>query len=105
VVRNRATGAYERIELTIVTNDTKNWHRRTAVIDITDPLTHPAAERLVADLTDPTRLVDALDAVEKLAGHSVTTEATTMKRIEHSTYGAQAMGNGIKFTVDSFDVR
>jgi hypothetical protein len=105
VVRNRLSGAFERIELTIVTNDTKTWHRRTAVIDITDPATHPAAMRLVADLTDPSRVADALDAVEGLAGHSVTIEETTMKRIDRSSYGVHAMGTGVKFTVDELDVR
>jgi hypothetical protein len=105
LVRNRATGAFERIEVTIVSTNTKNWDRRTMVIDLTDPVTHPAAKRLVDDLTDPTKLVDTLDALEKLMGHSLATEHTTMKRTAHSTQGVQVMGNGIKFTVDEFDVR
>ena len=105
LVRNEATDGFERIELTVVTDDGKTIERRTAAIDLTDPITHPAAQRLVDRITDPTGLPDAVDAFEKLLGHQVTIEHTTLRRVKRSTHGIEAMGNGVRFTVDELDVR
>jgi hypothetical protein len=35
----------------------------------------------------------------------VTTEHSTMRRVARSTHGIEAMGSGIRFTVDELDVR
>ena len=105
LVRDAVTGEFDRIEFTVVTENGKNIERRTAVIDLTDPSTHPAAQQLVDGLTDPTRLPDSIDALEKLMGHRVTTEQTTMRRISKSTYGIEGYGNGGKFIVEELDVR
>ena len=105
LVRDAVTGAFTRLEFTIIAEINKNIERHTAVIDLRDPSTQSATQRLVADLTDPTRLPDALDAFEKLLGHRVTTEQATMRRMSKSAYGIEWMGNGGKFTVDTLDVR
>ena len=105
VVRNDRTGEFDRIELTIVTENAKNLDRRTAVIDLTDPTTHDAAQSLIDGVTNPTGLPDAIDAIEKLLGHRVTIEHTTMRRLGLSTYGMGAFGNNLEFTVDELDVR
>jgi len=83
----------------------KNIEGHTVVIDLIDPTTQPAAQLLVDSLTDPTRLPDALDAVEKLLGHRVTIEQATLRRMSKSTYGIEGMGNSGKFTVETIDVR
>ncbi|HUP76232.1 MAG TPA: hypothetical protein VM282_24575 [Acidimicrobiales bacterium] len=105
LVRDVMTGEFSRIEFTIVTQSGKNIERHTAVIDLRDPATHPAAQRLVDDLTDPSRLPDAIDAMEKLLGHRVTTEQATLRNMGKSTYGVEGMGNSGKFTVETLDVR
>ena len=105
LVRDEATGAFSRIEFTVVVEKGKNIERHTAVIDLGDPTTQPAAQRLVDVLTDPTRLPDALDAIEKLLGHRVATEQATLRRMSKSTYGIEGMGNSGKFTVETIDVR
>ena len=105
LVRDVATGAFSRIEFTAVVEKGKNIARHTAVIDLSDPTTQPAAQRLVDTLTDPTRLPDALDALEKLLGHRVTIEQATLRRTSKSTYGIEGMGNSGKFTVETLDVR
>jgi len=105
VVRNNETGGFDRLEFTIVTENGKNIERRTAVLELTDPTTQPAAQRLIDDLTDPTRLPDSIDAIEKLLGHWVTTERTTLRRMDKSSYGIDVLGTGVKFTVDELDVR
>jgi hypothetical protein len=105
LVRDVMTGEFSRIEFTVVAQTGKTIERHTAVIDLSDPDTHPAAQRLVDDLTDPTRLPDAIDAVEKLLGHRVTTEQATLRNMGKSTYGIEGMGNSGKFTVETLDVR
>jgi hypothetical protein len=100
-----ASGAFERLEFTIVTDGGTAIERHTAVIDLTDPVTQPAAQRMVDVLTDPGRLPEAIDALEALLGHQVTTEHSTMRRVARSTHGIEAMGSGIRFTVDELDVR
>ena len=105
VVRNETSGAFEHVELTVVSDDGRTVERRTAVIDLTDPATHPDAQRLVDRITDPTGLPDAYDALEKLLGHRVTVEHTTLRRITRTTHGVDVMGNGVRFTVDELDVR
>jgi hypothetical protein len=105
LVRNETSGGFEHIEITIVSDDGRTIERRTAVIDLTDPVTHPAAQRLVDRITDPAGLPDAYDALEKLLGHQVTVEHTTMRRVTRTTHGVEAMGNGLRFTVDELDVR
>ena len=105
VARNNETGDFDRLEFTIITENGKNIERRTAVLELTDPTTQPAAQRLIDDLTDPTRLPDSIDAIEKLLGHWVTTERTTLRRMDKSSYGIDVLGTGVKFTVDELDVR
>ncbi|MEO8692660.1 MAG: hypothetical protein ABI658_04035 [Acidimicrobiales bacterium] len=105
LVRDTATGDFSRIELTIVAEIGKNIERHTAVIDLRDPETHPAAQQLVDGLTNPLQLPDSLDALEKLLGHRVTIEQATLRRMDKSTYGMEWMGNGAKFTVETLDVR
>ena len=105
LVRDSATGAFSRIEFTVVVEKGKNIERHTAVIDLSDPTTQPAAQRLVDAVTDPTRLPDALDALEKLLGHRVTVEQATLRRMSKSTYGIEGMGNSGKFGVETLDVR
>ncbi len=105
LVRDTATGEFSRIELTIVTEIGKNIERRTAVIDLSDPATHPAAQQLVDGLTNPLRLPDSLDALEKLMGHRVTIEQATLRRMGKSTYGVEGLGNSGTFTVETLDVR
>ena len=105
LVRDAVSGEFDRIEFTVITENGKNIERRTAVIDLTDPATHPAAQRLVDGLTNLTQLPDSIDALEKLLGHRVTTEQTTMRRISKSTYGITGYGNGGKFIVEELDVR
>jgi hypothetical protein len=105
LVRDAVTGAFSRIEFTAVVERGKTIERHTAVIDLDDPTTQPAAQQLVDVLTDPTRLPDALDAIDKLLGHRVTTEQATLRRTSTSTYGVEGLGNSIKFTVETLDVR
>jgi hypothetical protein len=105
LVRDVATGELTRLEFTIVVESGKNIERHTAVIDLTDAATAPDAQRLVDGLTNPLQLTDTLHALEKLLGHRVTIEQATMRRMDKTTYGAEWMGNGAKFTVESLDVR
>jgi len=105
LVRDAVTGAFSRIEFTAVVERGKTIERHTAVIDLDDPTTQPAAQQLVDVLTDPTRLPDALDAIDKLLGHRVTTEQATLRRTGTSTYGVEGLGNSAKFTVETLDVR
>jgi hypothetical protein len=105
LVRDAMTGEFSRLEFTIVTQTGKNIECHSAVIDLRDPATHPAAQRLVDDLTDLSRLPDAIDAVEKLLGHGVATDRTTLRNMGTSTYGIEGMGNSGKFTVETLDVR
>jgi hypothetical protein len=105
LVRDVMTGEFSRLEFTIVAQTGKTIDRHTAVIDLTDPATHPAAQRLVDSLTDPSRLPDAVDAMEKLLGRRVTTEQETLRNMGKSTYGIEGMGNSGKFTVETLDVR
>jgi hypothetical protein len=105
LVRDHETGEFTRIEFTIITETGKNIERHTAVIDLSDPATHPVAQQLIDDLTEPLQLPNALDALDKLMGHRVTIEQGSMRRIAKTTYGADWMGNGAKFTVESLDVR
>ena len=105
LVRDNVTGAFSRLEFTVIAQTGKTIERHTAVIDLRDPVAHPAAQRLVDDLTDPARLPDAIDALEKLLGHRVTTEQATMRNMGRSTYGIEGMGNSGTFTVETLDVR
>lgn len=105
IVRDETSGDFEHIEVTVVSDDGRTIERRTAAIDLTDPATHPVAQRLVDRLTDPTGLPDAYDALENLLGRQVTVEHTTLRRITRKTHGVEAMGNGVRFTVDELDVR
>ena len=105
IVRDETSGGFERIEVTVVSDDSRTIERRTAVIDLTDPDTHPVAQRLIDRLTDPAGLPDAYDALEKLLGRQMTVEHTTLRRITRKTHGVEAMGNGVRFTVDELDVR
>jgi hypothetical protein len=100
-----ASDDFERLEITIVTDDGRSIDRRTAVIDITDPATRPDAQRVVDGLTDPTKLPDVLDAVDDLRGHQTTAEHSEMRRVKRSAHGVEAMGNGVRFTVDELDLR
>jgi hypothetical protein len=100
-----ASDDFERLEVTIVTDDGRTIDRRTAVIDITDPLVRPDAQRVVDGLTDPTKLPDVLDAVDDLRGHQLTAEHSTMRRVKRSAHGVEVMGNGVRFTVDELDMR
>jgi hypothetical protein len=99
-----AGGAFERLEFTIVSEYGGQLDRRTAVIDLTDPVTQPHAQRVVDGLTDPTRLPDVLDAVERLRDQQVMTEETTMRRVKRSAHGVDFMGNSVRFMVDELDV-
>lgn len=105
LVRDVMTGEYSRIEFTVVAQKGKTIERHTALIDLGDPDSHPAAQRLVDDLTDPSRLPDTIDAIEKLLGHRVTTEQATLRNMGKSTYGIEGMGNSGKFSVETLDAR
>jgi hypothetical protein len=105
LVRDTITSEFSRLEFTVVAQTGKTIERHTATIDLRDPAAHPAAERLLDDLTDPARLPDAMDALEKLLGYRVTTEQATLRNMGKSTYGIEGMGNSGKFTVETLDVR
>jgi hypothetical protein len=100
-----ASGDFERLEITIVSDDGRTVGRRTAVIDLADPRTVPDAQRVVDGLTNPTKLPDVLDAIDDLSGHQITSEQSTLRRVKRSTHGIDVMGNGIRYTVDELDMR
>ena len=104
VVVDEKTGAYDRIEFTVVNDTGKTADRHAAVVDLTDPATHPAADRLIADIADPTAIGDVLAALESLLGHRVTTDQTTFRKGQASTYGVNVLGNGFRFHVETLDV-
>jgi hypothetical protein len=100
-----AAGEFERLEITVVSDDGRTIGRRTAVIDITDPLTRPAAQRVVDGLVDPLELPGVLDAIDELRDHQLTAEDATMRRVGRSSHGVEVMGNGVRFTVDELDMQ